>query len=120
MIYTVEGDNVIKQSANNIADPEILGATQKMSRVLSKKSTKVIMDSKGVKQTIEIKDGKVVQDLEVDFSVASIKANLEKHFLKNILVSVIVSASQILKGTGKNGILQKRRTNLPKISYRLV
>ena len=27
---------------------------------------------KGVKQTIEIKDGKVVQDLEVDFSVASI------------------------------------------------
>jgi len=26
-VYTVEGDNVIKQSANNIADPEILGAT---------------------------------------------------------------------------------------------
>ena len=27
LVYTVDGDNVIKQSAHNIADPEILGAT---------------------------------------------------------------------------------------------
>jgi len=52
LVYTVEGDNVIKQSANNIADPEIL---QKMSRVLSKKSTKVIMDSKVLNKRLKSK-----------------------------------------------------------------
>jgi len=50
LVYTVDGDNVIKQS----------------------EKYKGYNGLKGVKQTIEIKDGKVVQDLEVDFSVASI------------------------------------------------
>ena len=112
MVYTVEGDNVIKQSANNIADPEILVQLQKMSRVLSKKSTKVIMDSK-VKQTIEIKDGKVVQDLEVDFSVASIselrKALPEEYSGIGNRVSFSNSKKALEKWDS-----QKRRTNLLK------
>ena len=72
LIYTVEGDNVIKQSANNIADPEILGATPEDVKSFIEEKYKGYNGLKGVKQTIEIKDGKVVQDLEVDFSVASI------------------------------------------------
>ena len=72
LVYTVEGDNVIKQSANNIADPEILGATPEDVKSFIEEKYKGYNGLKGVKQTIEIKDGKVVQDLEVDFSVASI------------------------------------------------
>ena len=72
LVYTVEGDNVIKQSANNIADPEILGATPEEIKSTLEDTYKGYYGLKGVKQTIEIKDGKVVQDLEVDFSVASI------------------------------------------------
>ncbi len=72
LIYTVEGDNVIKQSAHNIADPEILGATPEDVKSTLEDTYKGYYGLKGVKQTIEIKDGKVVQDLEVDFSVASI------------------------------------------------
>ena len=72
LIYTVEWDNVIKQSANNIADPEILGATTEDVKSFIEEKYKGYNGLKGVKQTIEIKDGKVVQDLEVDFSVASI------------------------------------------------
>ncbi len=72
LVYTVEGDNVIKQSAHNIADPEILGATPEDVKSFIEEKYKGYNGLKGVKQTIEIKDGKVVQDLEVDFSVASI------------------------------------------------
>jgi len=72
LIYTVEGDNVIKQSANNIADPEILGATPEDVKSFIEEKYKGYNGLKGVKQTIEIKDGKVVQDLEVDYSTASL------------------------------------------------
>ena len=72
LVYTVEGDNVIKQSANNTADPEILGATPEDVKSFIEEKYKGYNGLKGVKQTIEIKDGKVVQNLEVDFSVASI------------------------------------------------
>ena len=72
LVYTVDGDNVIKQSAHNIADPEILGATPEEVKSTLEDTYKGYYGLKGVKQTIEIKDGKVVQDLEVDFSVASI------------------------------------------------
>ena len=72
LVYTVDGDNVIKQSAHNIADPEILGATPEDVKSFIEEKYKGYNGLKGVKQTIEIKDGKVVQDLEVDFSVASI------------------------------------------------
>ena len=72
LVYTVEGDNVIKQTAQNVADPEILGATPEDVKSFIEEKYKGYNGLKGVKQTIEIKDGKVVQDLEVDFSVASI------------------------------------------------
>ena len=72
MVYTVEGDNVTKQTAQNVADPEILGATPEDVKSFIEEKYKGYNGLKGVKQTIEIKDGKVVQDLEVDFSVASI------------------------------------------------
>ena len=72
LVYTVDGDNVIKQSAHNVADPEILNATPEDVKSFIEEKYKGYNGLKGVKQTIEIKDGKVVQDLEVDFSVASI------------------------------------------------
>ena len=72
LVYTVEGDNVTKQTAQNVADPEILGATPEDVKSFIEEKYKGYNGLKGVKQTIEIKDGKVVQDLEVDFSVASI------------------------------------------------
>ena len=72
LVYTVEGDNVTKQTAQNVADPEILGATPEEVKSTLEDTYKGYYGLKGVKQTIEIKDGKVVQDLEVDFSVASI------------------------------------------------
>ena len=72
LVYTVDGDNVIKQSAHNIADPEILGATPEDVKSFIEEKYKGYNGLKGVKQTIEIKDGKVVQDLEVDYSTASL------------------------------------------------
>lgn len=72
LVYTVEGDNVIKQTAQNVADPEILGATPEDVKSFIEEKYKGYNGLKGVKQTIEIKDGKVVQDLEVDFSTASL------------------------------------------------
>ena len=53
-------------------DPEIFGATPEDVKSFIEEKYKGYNGLKGVKQTIEIKDGKVVQDLEVDFSVASI------------------------------------------------
>ena len=72
LVYTVDGDNVIKQSAHNIADPEILGATPEDVKSFIEEKYKGYNGLKGVKHTLEIKDGKVVQDLEVDFSLASL------------------------------------------------
>ena len=72
LVYTVEGDNVTKQTAQNVADPEILGATPEDVKSFIEEKYKGYNGLKGVKQTIEIKDGKVVQDLEVDFSTASL------------------------------------------------
>ena len=72
LVYTVEGDNVTKQTAHNVADPEILNATPEDVKSFIEEKYKGYNGLKGVKHTLEIKDGKVVQDLEVDFSVASI------------------------------------------------
>ena len=72
LVYTVEGDNVTKQTAQNVADPEILGATPEEVKSTLEDTYKGYYGLKGVKQTIEIKDGKVVQDLEVDYSTASL------------------------------------------------
>lgn len=72
LVYTVEDDNVTKQTAHNVADPEILNATPEDVKSFIEEKYKGYNGLKGVKHTLEIKDGKVVQDLEVDFSVASI------------------------------------------------
>ena len=72
LVYTVEGDNVIKQTGQNVVDPEILGATPEEVKSTLEDTYKGYYGLKGVKQTIEIKDGKVVQDVEVDFSTASL------------------------------------------------
>lgn len=72
LVYTVEDDNVTKQTAHNVADPEILNATPEDVKSFIEEKYKGYNGLKGVKHTLEIKNGKVVQDLEVDFSVASI------------------------------------------------
>ena len=72
LVYTVEGDNVTKQTAHNVADPEILNTTAESIKSVLEETYNGYNGLKGVKHTIEIKDGKVVQDLEVDFSLASL------------------------------------------------
>ena len=72
LVYTVEGDNVTKQTAHNVADPEILKSTPEAVKSFIEEKYKGYNGLKGVKHTLEIKDGKVVQDLEVDFSLASL------------------------------------------------
>ena len=72
LVYTVEGDNVIKQSANNIADPEILGATPEGIKEIVDDTYKGYEGVKGVTQKVEIQDEKVIQNIEVDMSVASL------------------------------------------------
>ena len=81
LVYTVEGDNVTKQTAQNVADPEILGATPEEVKSTLEDTYKGYYGLKGVKQTTQL------QAL----------TNLEKHSLKNILVLEIVSVSQSLK-----------------------
>ncbi len=72
------------------------------------------MDSKVLNKRLKIKDGKVVQDLEVDFSVASI-SELRKALPEEYSgIGNRVSFSNSKKALGKNWDSQKRRTNLPK------
>ena len=107
LVYTVEGDNVIKQIVHNVADPDILNATPEDVKSFIEEKYKGYNGLKGVKQTIEIKDGKVVQDLEVDFSVASI-SELRKALPEEYSgIGNRVSFSNSKKSTGKNGIHRK-------------
>ena len=62
----------MKQSAHNVADPEALNNTAEDVKSIIEETYKGYKGIKGVTFSIEIKDGKVVQDLEVDFSVASL------------------------------------------------
>ena len=71
LIYTVDGDKVVKQTAHNVADPEALNNTAENVKSLIEETYKGYKGLKGVTLSIEIKDGKVVQDLEVDFSAVS-------------------------------------------------
>ena len=109
LVYTVEGDNVTKQTAQNVADPEILGATPEEVKSTLEDTYKGYYGLKGVKQTIEIKDGKVVQDLEVDYSTASLdelrKALPEEYPGIGNRVSFSIT---------RHWDSQKRRTNLLK------
>ena len=72
LTYTVDGDNVVKQTAHNVADPEVLNNTADDLKNLVEETYKGYKGLKGVTLSVEIKDGKVVQDLEIDLSVASI------------------------------------------------
>ena len=72
LTYTVDGDKVLKQTAHNVADPEALNNTAEDVKSIIEETYKGYKGIKGVTLSIEIKDGKVVQDLEVDFSVASL------------------------------------------------
>ena len=72
LIYTVDGDNVVKQTAHNVADPEVLNNTADAVKSVLEETYKGYKGLKGVTFSIEVKDAKVVQDLEIDLSVASI------------------------------------------------
>ena len=72
LTYTVDGDNVVKQTAHNVADPEALNNTADDLKNLIEETYKGYKGLKGVTLSVEIKDGKVVQDLEIDLSVASL------------------------------------------------
>ena len=72
LTYTVDGDKVLKQSGHNVYDPEALDTTAETLKAFVEKSYKGYEGLKGVTHSIEIKDGKVVQDAEVDFTVASL------------------------------------------------
>lgn len=72
LTYTVDGDNVVKQTAHNVADSEVLNNTADDLKNFVEETYKGYKGLKGVTLSVEIKDGKVVQDLEIDLSVASI------------------------------------------------
>ena len=72
LTYTVDGDNVVKQTAHNVADPEVLNNTADDLKNFVEETYKGYKGLKGVTLSVEIKDGKVVQDLEIDLSVASL------------------------------------------------
>ena len=72
LTYTVDGDNVVKQTAHNVADPEVLNNTADDLKNVVEETYKGYKGLKGVTLSVEIKDGKVVQDLEIDLSVASL------------------------------------------------
>ncbi len=84
LVYTVEGQ-CYQQTAQMLRITGFLTQLQKMSRVLSIQGYNGLQ---GVKQTIEIKDGKIVQRSKLISPVAEMIAGQKN--LKNILVSAIV------------------------------
>ena len=81
LTYSVEGDKVLKQLGHNIYDPESYNKTPEELKTLVEETYKGYNGIQGVRQTIEIQDGKVVQDAEFDFTVANID-ELRKAFPK--------------------------------------
>ena len=81
LTYTVDGDKVLKQSGHNIYDPESYNKTPEELKTLVEETYKGYNGIQGVRQTIEIQDGKIVQDAEFDFTVANID-ELRKAFPK--------------------------------------
>ena len=72
LTYTVKGDDVVKQTVHNVLDPEKLNNTAEGIKEIVDDTYKGYEGIKGVTQKVEIQDEKVVQDLEVDFSTASL------------------------------------------------
>ena len=71
----------MKQSGHNIYDPESYNKTPEELKTLVEETYKGYNGIQGVRQTIEIQDGKVVQDAEFDFTVTNID-ELRKAFPK--------------------------------------
>ena len=72
LTYIVDGDNVLKHSGHNVYDPEAIGTTAEKLKTSVEEAYKGYEGLKGVTHSIEIKDGKVVQHTEIDFTVASL------------------------------------------------
>lgn len=72
LTYIVDGDNVLKHSGHNVYDPVAIGTTAETLKASVEEAYKGYEGLKGVTQSIEIKDGKVVQHTEIDFTVASL------------------------------------------------
>ena len=72
LAYTVKGDDVVKQTAHNVFDPEKLNNTAEGIKQIVDDTNKGYEGVKGVTQKVEIQDEKVIQNIEVDMSVASL------------------------------------------------
>lgn len=104
LTYTVDRDKVLKQSGHNIFDPEALDTTTETLKAFVEETYKGYQGLKGVTHSIEIKDGKVVQDAEVDFTVA----NLDE--LRKAL-------PEEYSGIGKNVSFKASKKMLTKLGY---
>ena len=72
LTYTVKGDDVVKQTVHNVLDPEKLNNTAEGVKEIVDDTYKGYEGVKGVTQKVEIQDEKVIQNIEVDMTVASI------------------------------------------------
>ena len=72
LTYTVKGDDVVKQTVHNVLDPEKLNNTAEGIKEIVDDTYKGYEGVKGVTQKVEIQDEKVIQNIEVDMTVASI------------------------------------------------
>ena len=72
LTYTVKGDDVVKQTVHNVFDPEKLNNTAEGIKEIVDDTYKGYEGIKGVTQKVVIQDEKVIQNIEVDMTVASI------------------------------------------------
>ena len=72
LTYTVKGDDVVKQTVHNVLDPEKLNNTAEGIKEIVDDTYKGYEGVKGVTQKVEIQDEKVIQNIEVDMTVASL------------------------------------------------
>ena len=72
LTYTVKGDDVVKQTVHNVLDPEKLNNTAEGIKEIVDDTYKGYERVKGVTQKVEIQDEKVIQNIEVDMTVASL------------------------------------------------
>lgn len=77
LTYTVKGDDVVKQTVHNVLDPEKLNNTAEGIKEIVDDTYKGYEGVKGVTQKVEIQDEKVIQNIEVDMTVATL-ADLKK------------------------------------------
>ena len=72
LTYTVKGDDVVKQTAHNVFDPEILDKSAEEIKEFIVKTYKKEEGLKGITQNIEFKDGKVVHTMVIDMTVVNL------------------------------------------------